>query len=101
MAVTFKDYGPHNPIRVFTVTLEDAAEVVANTTAQETVTVTGIATTDILIGASCSVFDAGLCYGNAIITAADTVKIEICNPTAVALTPTADATYTFAVIKGA
>jgi hypothetical protein len=101
MAVTFKDYGPHNPIRVFTVTLEDAGEVAANTSEQESVTVTGIAATDILIGYNVDKFDAGLYYGNAYISAADTVLVEIANTTAGALTPTVDATYTFIVIKGA
>lgn len=99
MAVSYVDYGPHNPLRVFTVTLEDAGEVAANTSEQETIVVTGIKTTDILVGYTVDKFDAGLYYGNAIITADNEVKVEIANTTAGALTPTVDATYTFTVIK--
>lgn len=99
MAVSYVDYGPHNPIRVFTATLIDGGECSTITSEQITVTVTGIKTTDILIGYNVDKFDAGLIYGNAIITADDTVKVEVANPTAGAITPTVDATYTFVVVR--
>ena len=101
MAVSFKDYGAHNPVRVFTVTLIDGAEVAANTTDAQSITVTGIETTDVLVGFGYSQHDDGLAYSSAYISADDTVIVTAVNPTAGALTPTADATFTFTVIKGA
>ena len=101
MAEDYKDCGPHNPIRVYSNTDVDLAEVATNTTAEQDITITGLATTDILLGASCSAHTAGLCYGNARIKAANTLAVQIANPTAGALTPSANATWTVAVIKGA
>jgi|LGVF01.2.fsa_nt_gb hypothetical protein len=101
MAVSYKDYGAHNPIRVFTVTLIDGAEVATITTDAQDVTVTGITTDDVLIGFEYQQHDDGLALASAYISADDTVTCTFVNPTAGALTPTADATYTFTVIKGA
>ena len=99
MAVTYADYGPHNPIRVFTATLIDGAEVAAATTDAQAVTVTGVLTTDILLSVTCGQHDDGLALCGAYISAADTVTVTFANPTAGALTPTADATYTVTVIR--
>ena len=99
MAVTFKDYGQHNPVRVFEATLIDGAEVLAATTDAQAVTVTGVLADDILLSVTCGQHDDGLGIAGAYISAADTVTVTFVNPTAGALTPTADATYTVTVIR--
>jgi hypothetical protein len=101
MTESFKDGGPHNPIRVYTNTDVDLAQVATITTAEQDITITGLATTDVLLHASCNAHTAGLGYGNARIKAANTLAVQITNPTAGALTPAANATWTVAVIKGA
>lgn len=99
MAVSYKDYGQHNPVRVFTVTGISGAAVGANVTDAQDVTVTGIETTDILISASSGQHDDGLAMCGGYISADDTVTVTFTNPTASAVTPTAAATYTFVVIR--
>ena len=101
MAVTFADYGAFNPLRVFTVTLIDGAEVAAATTDAQAVACTGVEVGDVLIGVGYSQHDDGLAVVGGYVSAADVVTVTVVNPTAGALTATADATYTFAVIKGA
>ena len=101
MAVSYKDYGPHNPIRVFTVTLVDGAEVATVTTDAQAITVTGVdATNDVLIGWEYQQHDDGLAVASAYISDDDEITVTWVNPTAGALTATADATFTFTVLKG-
>jgi hypothetical protein len=101
MAESYKDAGPHNPLRVYSNTDVDLAEVAAAACAEQDITITGLETTDVLLGASCNAHTANLVYGNARIKAADTLAVQIANPTAGALTPAANATWTVAVVKGA
>lgn len=99
MAVTHQDYGPHNPIRVYTVTAVDLAAVAANTTAEADITVTGVATTDILVGWNKPTLSAGLGVVNARIKAADTIAVTLVNATAAPIDVAAE-TWTFTTIKG-
>lgn len=63
--------------------------VAANTTAEQTFTVTGLNTNDMVFVTKPSL-DAGLGVTGARVTAADTLGITYVNATAVALTPTAE-----------
>jgi hypothetical protein len=78
---------------------ETPASVAANTSNNESVTVTGVLTTDYLlavIGPSSNT--AGLVQGGARISANDTVIVEFINTTAGAISPAAG-TYTFVVLR--
>jgi hypothetical protein len=99
MAVSFADYGPHNPIRVYTVTALDLASVAANTTAEQDLTVTGVATTDVLVGVNKPTCSAGLGIAGARIKAADTIAVTFVNATAAPIDVAAE-TWIFTTIKG-
>lgn len=83
---------------IFTVAF-DMASVASATTAEQAVTVTGVASTDICIAViPASGLNAGLAVTGGRVTAANQVTIRISNSTAGALDP-ASQNYTFVVIK--
>jgi len=59
----------------------DIPSVAANTTEEETFTLTGVKVGD-FVSVSKSDLDAGIVFGSARVTAADTVGVQITNPTA-------------------
>jgi hypothetical protein len=69
------------------------AIVAANTTAEQTFTVPGIATTDVVTGVSKPTAQAGLGIVGWRVTAVNTVGITFSNNTASGITPTAGETY--------
>ena len=71
--------------------------VSAATTATHTVTVTGVTTSDFVIGVSKPTVQAGLGIVGWYVSAADTVTITYMNATAAPITPTASETYQFFV----
>lgn len=73
------------------------SSVAANTTAEQTFTVNGLVTTDIINGNK-PTHQAGIGIGGYRVTAANTVGITYVNPTAGAITPTAE-TYTFMTVR--
>lgn len=80
----------------YSVTLTPAL-VAANTTAEQTFTVTGVGATDTCVGVSKPTAQAGLGIVGWRVTAADTIGITFSNNTAAGITPTASQTYTFIV----
>lgn len=62
----------------------DAASVAAATTVEQTITVPGVKVGDVVV-VSKSDLDAGLLYGTARVSAADTVSLQIANVTAGAI----------------
>jgi len=74
------------------------AEVAANTCAAEAFTVTGIKTTDLVVVVK-PTEQAGLAVCGARASAANTITINFCNPTAAGITPTAAQTYVFMVFR--
>jgi hypothetical protein len=77
-----------NAFGVATVTL-DVASVAANTSAEQTFTVTGL-TTDMFVAVNKSDLDAGLVVGNARVSAADTLALTFGNSTAGAIDPASE-----------
>lgn len=97
MAVT-KDYGPQNPIRVYTETI-DLGSVAVNTSEEEALTVTGVTTDDVIIAVIPPSLEAGLMLGPCRITAADTVALTVMNSTAGAIDHASEAGWLFVVLK--
>lgn len=77
---------------VASVTLSPA-EVAINTTAEQTFTVPGLRTTDVLLNVTKPAAQAGLGIVGFRVTAADTIGITFANVTGGAITPTASQTY--------
>jgi len=73
--------------------------VAANTTAEQTVTVTGLATTDVVVGISKPTAQAGLGIVGARASAANTLAINFINATTASITPTASETYSVTVMR--
>lgn len=96
-----KDAGPHNPIRQYQASVGTQAAVATVTTVERDITVTGVETGDILLSVVKPTAQAGLGIAGARIKAANTISIIYVNPTAGAVTPTADEVYLFTVVKGA
>lgn len=92
------DYGPHNPVRVYTATV-DLASVAADTSAEQDVTVTGVTTSDILLNVVKPTAEAGIGIVNARIKAADTVALTIMNATAAAVNAASEEGWQFVVLK--
>ena len=69
------------------------AAVVANTTGVHSITVTGVATGDAVIGISKPTYQAGLGIVGWSITGADTVEVVFMNTTGSNITPTASEVY--------
>lgn len=83
---------------VVSVTLSPA-EVAANTTAEQTFTVPGLATNDVILGVTKPTTQAGLGIVGHRISAANTLAITFSNNTASPITPTASQTYLIAVAR--
>lgn len=73
------------------------ASVDANTTAEQTFTVTGLNTNDIVYVNKPSL-NAGIGIGNVRVTASNTIGITYVNPTADAITPTTE-TYKIVTVR--
>ncbi len=86
-------------IVTYQVTLSPSA-VAANTTAEQTFTVTGIATTSLVI-VNKPTSQAGLGIGNVRASAANQIGITFANDTAGSITPTASEVYTVVEFKSA
>lgn len=90
--------GNINELQIVSVALTPSA-VSANTTAQQTFTVTGVKTTDVVISVEKPSHQAGLGIVGARVTAADTVGITFSNNTGAGITPTAGETYDFVIAR--
>lgn len=87
-----------NVIHVYKQTLSPA-QVAANTTAEQTLTVTGLKAADTLLSVVKPTADAGLGIAGARISADDTLAVTFVNPTAGALTPAAGEEYLITVMR--
>lgn len=83
-------------IKIYTTSL-NVASVAANTSAEQTFTVTGLTTSDKVFVIKPSL-SAGLVIGNARVSAADTLAITFGNLTAAPIDPAAE-TYTVVAIR--
>ncbi|OLC15991.1 MAG: hypothetical protein AUH29_06340 [Candidatus Rokubacteria bacterium 13_1_40CM_69_27] len=83
---------------VYSVTLSPAA-VAANTTAEQTFTVTGVAVGEVVLEAVKPTVQAGLGIAGARVTATNTIGILFMNDTAGSITPTASEAYKFVVLS--
>lgn len=83
---------------VVSVTLSPA-QVAANTTAEQTFTVPGVLTTDMVVEVGKPTAQAGLGVVGSRITAANTVGITFSNNTAAPITPTASESYRFVLVR--
>lgn len=84
-------------VKVYSQALTPSA-VSANTTAEQTFTVTGLGTNDIVF-VNKPTAQAGLGIVGARVSATDTLAITFSNNTAGAITPTAGETYTIAAVR--
>jgi hypothetical protein len=75
--------------------------VVANTTAELTLTEAGIAAADVIVGISKPTLQAGLAVSGGRVSAASTIKALFVNATAGNLTPTASEIYNVTTLKPA
>lgn len=75
-----------------------ASSVSANTTSEQTFTVTGLATTDVIISVNKPTHQAGLGIVNARVSAVDTIAITYMNTTGGGITPTSE-TYEIVVVR--
>lgn len=98
--MAYKDLSNNFALRVYTVTLSPA-QVAANTTAEQALTVTGVTTADTLLNVVKPTTQAGLGIVGARISAANTIAVTFSNNTGVAITPTASESYDFSVRKAA
>lgn len=78
--------------------LMDPASVAANTSAEQTFTMPGLLTSDVVFNVTKPTLTAGLDIGNVRITAANTVGITFQNSTASPINPPNE-TYTFLVFR--
>lgn len=90
--------GNINELQIVSVALTPSA-VGANTTAQQTFTVTGVKVGDVVISVEKPSHQAGLGIVGWRVTAADTVGITFSNNTGAGITPTAGETYDFVVAR--
>lgn len=90
--------GNINELQVLSVALTPSA-VSANTTAQQTFTVTGVKVGDVVVAVEKPSHQAGLGIVGARVTAANTVGITFSNNTGSGITPTAAETYDFVVAR--
>lgn len=90
--------GNINELQIVSVALTPSA-VSANTTAQQTFTVTGVKVGDVVVAVEKPSHQAGLGIVGARVTAADTVGITFSNNTGAGITPTAGETYDFVVAR--
>lgn len=90
--------GNINKLMVVSVALTPSA-VSANTTAQQTFTVTGVKVGDVVVAVEKPSHQAGLGIVGFRVTAADTVGITFSNNTGAGITPTAGETYDFVIAR--
>lgn len=90
--------GNINELQIVSVALTPSA-VGANTTAQQTFTVTGVKVGDVVVAVEKPSHQAGLGIVGARVTAADTVGITFSNNTGAGITPTAGETYDFVIAR--
>lgn len=90
--------GNINELQIVSVALTPSA-VSANTTAQQTFTVTGVKVGDVVVAVDKPSHQAGLGIVGARVTAADTVGITFSNNTGAGITPTAGETYDFVIAR--
>lgn len=90
--------GNINELQIVSVALTPSA-VSANTTAQQTFTVTGVKVGDVVVAVEKPSHQAGLGIVGARVTAADTVGITFSNNTGAGITPTAGETYDFVIAR--
>ena len=88
-----------NPIHEYTETI-DLGAVAANTSEEETLTVTGVTTDDRVLAVVPPSLEAGLMVGPCRITADDTVALTEMNATASSIDHTSEASWIFVVAKG-
>ena len=81
-------------------TTQSPSAVAANTTAEQTFTVTGLQTTDFILAVNKPTAQAGLGIGNWRISAANTLALTFSNNTASSITPTASQVYNVVVLRG-
>jgi len=90
--------GNINELQIVSVALTPSA-VSANTTAQQTFTVTGVKVGDVVVAVEKPSHQAGLGIVGFRVTAADTVGITFSNNTGAGITPTAGETYDFVIAR--
>jgi len=90
--------GNINKLQIVSVALTPSA-VSANTTAQQTFTVTGVKVGDVVVAVEKPSHQAGLGIVGARVTAANTVGITFSNNTGAGITPTAGETYDFVIAR--
>lgn len=90
--------GNINELQIVSVALTPSA-VSANTTAQQTFTVTGVKVGDVVVAVEKPSHQAGLGIVGARVTAANTVGITFSNNTGAGITPTAGETYDFVIAR--
>lgn len=90
--------GNINELQIVSVALTPSA-VGANTTAQQTFTVTGVKVGDVVVAVEKPSHQAGLGIVGARVTAANTVGITFSNNTGAGITPTAGETYDFVIAR--
>lgn len=81
-----------NLVKVQSVTLSPA-QVAANTTAEQTFAVTGVAATDVVLTVNKPTAQAGLGIVGWRVAAANSIGVTFCNNTASPITPTASQSY--------
>lgn len=89
-------YGNVGGISIVTATV-DLGSVAANTSEEETATVPGVKTGDFVVCMDSSL-EAGIMIGNARVSAADTVTLQVMNTTSGAVNA-ASKTMTFLVVR--
>lgn len=90
--------GNTQAVGVASVTISPAA-VNANTTAEQTFTVPGLRTTDVILGVNKPTAQAGLGIVGWRVSAADTIGITFSNNTGAGITPTASQVYLVAWMR--
>lgn len=75
------------------------ASVNATTGAEQTFTVNGLRTTDVVLSVSKPTVQAGLAVAGWRVSAADTIALNFTNCTAASIVPTAGETYTITVLQ--
>jgi len=84
---------------LFGVNVGTLAQVAANTTAEQTVTVNGLLATDVVIGVSKPTAQAGLGIVGWRVSAANTLAITFSNNTGAGITPTGSEVYNVAILR--
>ena len=79
--------------------LQSPASVAANTSAEQSLTITGLLATDAVVGVSKPTAQAGLVVAGQRVASANTLGLTFGNLTAVAITPTASQTYDVTIVR--